>query len=210
MTPASNEQTTAAQIASELGQPTRGKGVDRLAAAIVEAVTTDICEWEACERLAELPGCTWVFAHCSVGYTPQYANANKAPSFYVEAKRDGVAVDFRSKVGFLEAVEQVEKKWADEVRIAARKATIAERIEREMKEADAAEAALKETAPIPFDDGTGLGLPVIVQESVPLDMSNGLAAAIEKRSIELTGRGTDQAEHDPFDGVSPADGEVGR
>jgi len=161
------------EAAVALGRDVSEPGVNRLAAAIVDAVTSDICEWEACQRLAELPGCTWVFASCNVGYTPQYANADKAPTFSVEAKGDGLCVNGRSRVGFLEAVEHVEKKWADEVRLAARKATIAERIEREMNEADAAEAALKATAPLAFrpDGSPADALPL------PVDPFDGVSPA---------------------------------
>lgn len=163
----SQNQSPAAEaartIASELGQPTRGKGVARLAAALVDAVTSDLCESEACQRMAALPGCTWVFACCCVGYTPQYSNADKAPTFSAEAKGDGLFVTGRSRTGFLDAVEQVEKAWAEKARTAAREASIRARIEREMAEADAAEAALKNTAPLAFipDGSPADSLPVI-------------------------------------------------
>lgn len=143
------EQSFASQVASELNQPTRGKGVDRLAAALVEAVNADITEEDGAARLAELPGATWVYVAALVGYTPGSKYANKNVRYSAQVSGLG-SVDIDSSVSILDAVERAEKEYGIRRVVAVREAAIRERVEREMKEAEAAEKAEQATAPLAF------------------------------------------------------------
>jgi len=212
-------------IAAELGQPTRGKGVDRLAAALVEAVNADITEQEAVERLLQEPNVGYAYA--SVMFTQQKKHPLPKPQSYHVCIHVGDPVKSHTAMSndsLCDALEKLLHSYRKIAHAEARRATIAARIEREMAEADAAEAALKATAPLEFRPD---GSPADV---LPVERSEELAESVAAKFKAATGKdmyapSCDRPEDkvvytgkpggdfeaigepvEPFDGVAPADG----
>jgi len=164
-----NNQPEPVRVATEaaraLGRSPSESGTARLAAALAEAVTADICEQEACEILAALPGAHWVQAQCGVWYIPSNPHGDRSVRY--TATMHGVSSFERYHSGekptMREAVEAVVAKHAEDHKTNVRKAIIAVRIEKELAEADAAEAALKATAPLEFraDGSPADTLPIV-------------------------------------------------
>lgn len=204
---------TAADIAAVLNRPTTGKAVMRLAEAISDPKIKPAHPAETPMRIAllQLQGSTRALS-CKIEADLRSDGRVKWWAWASYKGEDSIGC-FGDTI--TEAVNGVVSKYNAESTARTRRATIAARIEREMAEADAAEKALKHTAPLVFrpdesalvfvPDGSGAdSLPMIAST-----VSTDLARQQELRDIErIDERDAAKEEAERFDGV-PADTDGG-
>lgn len=203
--------STALATASALKAPATGPQIMRLAGAIddapepdgtrevlreiASAIEGDICELDAAARLEKLPGVEWVRAFVYCGYNPNSKYSKKALSYTAGVRVDGKGIEGKSDTSLLSCVEQIEGKFAEEAKKAAREKTIRERVEREMAELEAAEKSLTAHATAPQH---------------PEELAESVAAKFKAITGQNLIDSRENPDLEPFDGVTPADGEVGR